>query len=72
MAFEVFDYRTDNRNILVTPEIRARLMRIEVGELSGGNRPGRGHSHDLGHEVFLILQGQAEFEIDGETRVVGP
>lgn len=72
MPFEVFDYRTDNRNILVTPEIRARLMRIEVGETSGGSRPGRGHSHDLGHEVFLVLQGQAEFTIDGETQVLGP
>jgi len=72
MSFEVYDYRTDNRNILVTPEIRARLMRIEVGGTSGVSRPGRGHSHDLGHEVFLVLQGQAEFTIDGETQVLGP
>jgi quercetin dioxygenase-like cupin family protein len=72
MPFPIYDYRSDVRNILVTPEIRARLMRIEVGELSSGARPGRGHSHDLGHEVFLVLQGQAEFEIDGETGVVGP
>jgi quercetin dioxygenase-like cupin family protein len=72
MPFEVYDYRTDIRNILVTPEIRARFMRIEVGGISGGSHPGRGHSHDLGHEDFLVLQGQAEFEIDGETRVLGP
>jgi quercetin dioxygenase-like cupin family protein len=68
----VYDYRTDIRNILVTPQIRARFMRMEVGELSGGRRVGRGHSHDLGYEVFLVLQGHAEFEIDGERQVVGP
>lgn len=72
MAFEVYDYREDLRNILVTPQIRSRFLQIEVGAISGGSRPGRGHSHDLGHEIFLILQGQAEFEIDGDTRVVGP
>jgi hypothetical protein len=30
------------------------------------------HSHDLGHEVFLVLDGQAEFEIDGDRAVLGP
>lgn len=72
MAFEVFDFRKDIRNVLVTPEIRARFIQIDVGKISGGSRPGRGHSHDLGHEVFLVLQGQAEFDIDGDTHVVGP
>ncbi|MBT3603274.1 MAG: cupin domain-containing protein [Candidatus Latescibacteria bacterium] len=72
MSFEVYDYRKDLRNVLVTPQIRSRFLQIEVGAISGGSRPGRGHSHDLGHEIFLILQGQAEFEIDGETKVVGP
>ena len=72
MTFEVYDYRTDIRNVLVTPQIRARFQRIEVGGLSGGPQVGQGHSHDLGQEVFLVLQGQAEFEIEGETRIVGP
>jgi mannose-6-phosphate isomerase-like protein (cupin superfamily) len=72
MAIEVYDYRTDIRNVLVTPQIRARFIQIDVGDISGGARPGQGHSHDLGHEVFLVLQGQAEFEIEGETAVVGP
>lgn len=72
MTFEVYDYRTDICNILVTPQIRARFQRIDVNKLSGGRQVGRGHSHDLGHEVFLVLQGQAEFEIDGETQVLGP
>ena len=30
------------------------------------------HSHDLGHEIFLILEGRVEFEIDGETEELGP
>ena len=66
MALKVYDYRTDIRNVLVTPQIRARLLRMEVGQVN------RGHTHDLGHEVFLILQGRAEFEIEGEKAVLGP
>lgn len=72
MGFDVYDFRKDIRNILITPEIRARFIRIDVGGISGGPRPGHGHSHDLGHEIFLVLQGRAEFEIEGETREVGP
>ena len=66
MGFPVYDFRKDIRNILVTPEIRARFLRMEVGQVN------RGHTHDLGHEIFMILQGQAEFEIDGEKEVLGP
>ncbi|MCL4834266.1 MAG: cupin domain-containing protein [Caldilineaceae bacterium] len=66
MAFQVYDYRTTNRNVLVTPEIRARLYRMEPGQIDGR------HSHDLGHEVFLILEGKAEFTIAGHTEVLGP
>lgn len=66
MPFEVFDYRTDVRNVFITPEMRSRIMRMEPGAVSAG------HTHDLGHEVFLILEGQAEFTIDGETAVLGP
>ena len=72
MSFEVYDYRKDIRNLLVTPQIRARFIRIEVGDLSGGNQKGLGHSHDLGHEIFLVLQGKAEFEIEGEIQVLEP
>src|SRR5439155_18397369 len=28
--------------------------------------------HDLGHEVFLVLEGQADIEIAGERAVLGP
>jgi quercetin dioxygenase-like cupin family protein len=66
MGFPVYDYRTDVRNILVTPQIRARFLRMEPGQVAAL------HSHDLGHEVFLVLEGRAAFEIDGETAEVGP
>jgi len=66
VGFEVFDYRKDIRNILVTPQIRGRFLRMEVGQVN------RGHSHDLGHEIFLILQGRAEFEMNGESHVLEP
>ena len=66
MALTVYDYREDVMNVLVTPQIRSRFMRMEPGEGGGA------HSHDLGHEVFLVLEGRAEFTIDGETGIVGP
>lgn len=66
MSFEVYDYRTTNRNVLVTPEIRARLYHMKPGQVDGR------HSHDLGHEVFLILEGQAEFNINGVKKTLGP
>ena len=66
MSFEVYDYRTDIRNILVTPQIRSRFLRMEVGQVN------QSHTHDLGHEIFLILQGLAEFDIEGHKEVLGP
>ncbi len=66
MPLQVFDYRTDVRNVFITPEMRSRIMRMEPGTVSPG------HTHDLGHEVFLILDGYAEFTIDGETAILGP
>ncbi len=66
MAFEVFDFRKDIRNVLVTPPIRARFLKMKVGQVNAA------HTHDLGHEVFIILQGKAEFEIDGHKEVLEP
>lgn len=66
MSFEVYDYRTTNCNVLVTPEIRARLYHMKPGQIDGR------HSHDLGHEVFLILEGLAEFNINGVKKELGP
>ncbi|MCY4113448.1 MAG: cupin domain-containing protein [Chloroflexi bacterium] len=66
MPLEVFDYRRDIKNVVITPEVRARFLRFEPGDVATR------HSHDLGAEVFLIMQGRAEFEIEGETAVLGP
>jgi quercetin dioxygenase-like cupin family protein len=66
MGFAVYDYRTDLRNVLVTPQIRSRFVRMEPGPTPSP------HSHDLGQEVFLVLSGRALFEIDGETKELGP
>jgi len=66
VSFAVYDFHTDIRNILVTPQIRSRFLRMEPGQVA------QTHSHDLGHEIFLILQGTVEFEIDGATQVVRP
>ena len=66
MGFPVYDFRTDVRNVLVTPQIRSRFLRMEPGQVASF------HSHDLGHEVFLVLSGRAIFEIDGEIEELGP
>lgn len=66
MPLEVWDARRDVKNLFITPEIRARIMRFDPHQVSAG------HTHDLGHEMFLVLDGQAEFTIDGETAVLGP
>ena len=66
MGFPVYDFRKDVRNILVTPQIRSRFLRMEPGQAS------QGHTHDLGQEIFLILSGRCEFTIDGETETLGP
>ena len=66
MGFPIYDYRTDLRNVLVTPQIRSRFLRVEPGPMP------EPHTHDLGHEIFLVLSGRAEFEIDGEKAEVGP
>ena len=66
MTLEVWDATRDVRNLFITPEIRSRIMRLEPHQLSSG------HTHDLGHEMFVVLDGQAEFTIDGQSAVLGP
>jgi quercetin dioxygenase-like cupin family protein len=66
VPIEVFDYRRDIKNLFIAPTVRGRFLRMEPGEI------GPRHSHDLGDELFLILQGQCEFEIEGERAVLGP
>ena len=69
MSFPIYDFHNeeDIRNLLVTPQIRARFACMPPGHVDAAP-----HSHDLGHEIFLILQGRAIFEIDGEEGELGP
>ena len=64
MAFAVFDYRNDLKNVFISPEIRSRFVKMEPGEVSVR------HSHDLGQEIFLVLRGTAEFEIEDHREVL--
>lgn len=66
MSLEYFDYRRDLRNVFISPELRSRFMRIEAGTTTGS------HTHDLGHEVFMVMEGRIEFDVGGETAVLGP
>ena len=66
MAIEVFDVRHDIKNLFVSPQIRARFLQMKPGETS------QMHSHDLGHEVFLVLMGRALFEIGQDRAELGP
>lgn len=68
MTINVYDYRRDIANVIVQPEIRARFLRMEPG----GRDPGRVHSHDLGGEIFLVLEGQCEFIVENERVTCGP
>jgi quercetin dioxygenase-like cupin family protein len=62
----VYDYRTDICNVFVSAECRSRFMTLAPGKQAAL------HSHDLGHEIFLVLQGVATFLIAGETGTVAP
>ena len=66
MPIEVLDFHTDIRNVFVAPTMRGRFLRHEPGEI------GPFHSHDVADELFLILQGQCEFTIEGEKAVLSP
>lgn len=66
MSIEVFDVRHDIKNLFVSPQIRARFLQMQPGEVS------QIHSHDVGHEVFLVLKGRALFEIGEDEAELGP
>jgi quercetin dioxygenase-like cupin family protein len=66
VALRVYDFHDDILNFVITPEIRMRFYRMEVGQVDSR------HSHDLGHEIFFILQGKCEMEIEGERAVLEP
>jgi len=66
MPIPVHDYRSDLTNISVQPQIRARFRRVELGPVPAV------HSHDLGGETFLVMEGQIEFTVADEHVVCQP
>ena len=63
MPIRVYDFRTNLSNLVVQPQIRSRFRIVELGPVP------QVHSHDLGGETFVVMQGQIEFTVGGE-RVV--
>jgi mannose-6-phosphate isomerase-like protein (cupin superfamily) len=57
MPIQVHDYHSDLTNIQVQPQIRSRFRRVELGPVP------QVHSHDLGGETFLVMEGQIEFTV---------
>lgn len=66
MAIHVYDYRVDLSNLVVEPQIRSRFRRVELGPVP------EVHSHDLGGETFLVMQGEIEFTVADERVVCQP
>ncbi|MDQ6670547.1 MAG: cupin domain-containing protein [Chloroflexota bacterium] len=60
MPIPVYDYRADLTNLVVQPEIRSRFRRVELGPVP------EVHSHDLGGETFVVMEGQIEFTVADE------
>src|ERR1700686_1215599 len=60
MSIPVYDYHTDLTNLVVQPEIRSRFRRVELGPVP------EFHSHDLGGETFVVMEGQIEFTVADE------
>lgn len=66
MPVQVWDYREHVQNLVAVPEIRARFAQVKPGP------PSQYHSHDLGGEIFLVLDGEITFDVDGETVTCTP
>jgi quercetin dioxygenase-like cupin family protein len=66
MPIRVYDYRKDLQNLVVRPEGRARFRRVELGPVP------QMHSHDLGVETFLVLEGNIEFNVEDDSVVCQP
>ncbi|MBV8719180.1 MAG: cupin domain-containing protein [Chloroflexi bacterium] len=63
MPIRVYDYRADVSNLVVQPQIRSRFRVVELGPVP------QVHSHDLGGETFVVMQGDIEFTVAGESVV---
>ncbi len=68
MSIEVFDYRSDGPrglNFFVTPGCRARFLTIRPKEAAPF------HHHQLGQEVFVVMEGRGLFVIGDDEAVLG-
>lgn len=63
MPIHVYDFRANLSNLVVEPQIRSRFRVVELGPVP------QVHSHDLGGETFVVMQGDIEFTV-GDERVV--
>jgi quercetin dioxygenase-like cupin family protein len=66
MGVLVYDYRKDLRNVYVTSQLRCGFLRLEPGQVTAP------HTHELGPDVVLVIEGRAVFKVDGQTRELGP
>jgi mannose-6-phosphate isomerase-like protein (cupin superfamily) len=70
MPARTFDWRDDpTGTVIAAPEVRARFLRREPGDLLGGF-----HSHEEseGIETWLVLEGAVRFEFEDRTVVATP
>jgi mannose-6-phosphate isomerase-like protein (cupin superfamily) len=63
MPIPVHDYHSELANVGVQPQIRSRFRRVELGPVPAV------HSHDLGGETFLVMEGQIEFTVASDQVV---
>ena len=70
MSFPIYDFRKDHKNLIVTPELRSRFLYMPSGVKTDLKNEASGHSHDLGYEIFLIMQGKVRGLIDGEEGIL--
>jgi mannose-6-phosphate isomerase-like protein (cupin superfamily) len=66
MPIDVFDFHANLSNLVVEPQIRSRFRQVELGPVPPY------HSHDLGGETFVVMAGQIEFTVAGESVVCQP
>ena len=70
MSFPIYDFRKDHKNLIVTPELRSRFLYMPSGVEVDLKNKASGHSHDLGYEIFLIMQGKVRGLIAGEEGIL--
>ena len=70
MSFPIYDFRKDHKNLIVTPELRSRFLYMPSGVKTDLKNKASGHSHDLGYEIFLIMQGKVRGLIDGKEGIL--